>query len=41
MKKILNKIGFSLEYVGETEKSRTGNQFYQLVPISKHDRKWL
>ena len=41
MKRILQKIGFSLEYVGESERSRTGEQFYRLVPITKHERKYF
>lgn len=41
MKKILNKIGFTLEYVGEHEKSNNGVQFYKLVPITKHERKYF
>ncbi len=41
MKKILNKIGFTLECVGQADNGRTGNQFYKLIPITKHDRKYL
>jgi hypothetical protein len=41
MVKILKKIGFSLEYVGESERSNTGEQFYRLVPITAHDRKYF
>jgi len=41
MTKILNKIGFSLRYVGESEQSNNGEQFYTLAPLTKHERKWL
>lgn len=41
MKKILNKIGFSLEYVGESERSNNGEVFYNLVPVTKTNRRWL
>ncbi|MCP4988412.1 MAG: hypothetical protein GY928_20880 [Colwellia sp.] len=41
MKKIINKIGFTLEYVGGVDNGRTGNDFYNLIPITKHDRKYL
>lgn len=39
-KKILNKIGFSLSYVGQSDHGRTGEQFYTLQPITKHERKY-
>lgn len=41
MKRILNKIGFELNYINETKGSVTGSQFYQLAPISKHTRKYF
>ena len=41
MVRILNKIGFSLQYIGESERSHTGEQFYELQPLSKHERKYL
>jgi len=41
MRRILNRIGFSLEYVGETGGSVTGEQFYQLTPLSQRDREFL
>lgn len=41
MLRILNKIGFSLEYVGESERSNNGEQFYTLRPLSKHERKYF
>lgn len=41
MKKILNKIGFSLEYVGESEQAQSGEAFYSLVPVTKHNRRFL
>lgn len=40
MVKILNKIGFTLSYVGEAERSNSGETFYTLSPLSKHDRKY-
>ncbi len=40
MTKILNKIGFSLEYVGESSKSDNGEVFYTLAPLSKHERQY-
>lgn len=40
--KILNKIGFSLVYVGECDKtSNSGEVFYTLVPVKDHDRRRL
>jgi hypothetical protein len=41
MKRILNRIGFSLEWVGETDGSVTGEQFYQLTPRNKRDREMM
>lgn len=41
MQKILNAIGFELNYVNETSGSVTGSQFYELAPVSKHNRKYL
>lgn len=41
MVNILNAIGFGLDYAGESERSRTGEQFYTLRPVSKHEREWL
>lgn len=38
---ILNKIGFSLERVGESHTSRSGTVFYTLTPINKHEKKWV
>lgn len=40
MMKILNKIGFELTQVAETERSNTGEVFYTLEPISAHARKY-
>lgn len=41
MKRILNKIGFELNYINETKGSVTGSQFYQINVISKHVRKYF
>lgn len=41
MKKILNKIGFSLRYVGEVSGSVSGKTFYLLEPVTKNHRRWL
>ena len=41
MIKVLNKIGFSLKYVGETNSGQSGSTFYTLIPVTKHERKWL
>ena len=41
MVKILNKIGFSLERIGESERANCGEVFYRLIPIKKHEYKWL
>lgn len=41
MIKVLNKIGFSLLRVGKSEQSNSGNVFYTLTPITKHERKYL
>lgn len=41
MVRILNKIGFSVEYNGESEKGRTGEQFFKIVPLKSNDRYWL
>jgi len=38
---ILNKIGFSLQYVNESTRSNNGEAFYILRPITKNERKWL
>jgi len=40
VRKILNKIGFSLEYVGDSERSQNGETFYRLMPLTTHDRKY-
>ena len=40
MFKILNKIGFELNQVAETERTNTGEVFYTLEPISAHNRKY-
>jgi len=42
MTKILNAIGFTLEYAGETDnQANSGSSFYLLKPITKHERKYL
>ncbi len=41
MNKILNKIGFSLDYVGETSRSNNGETFFTLSPLTAHDRKYF
>lgn len=41
MEKILNKIGFSIERVGEHEGSNNGEVFYTLKPVTKHDKQFL
>tara|TARA_R110000822_G_scaffold84959_7_gene199259 strand:+ start:1227 stop:1688 length:462 start_codon:yes stop_codon:yes gene_type:complete len=42
MVKILNRLGFSLEFVGETNpQGQSGEVFYNLIPITKHDYKYL
>jgi len=41
MEAILNKIGFTLQYVNEHQQSRGGETFYVLTPITKQQRKWL
>jgi len=42
MRKILNKIGFTLEFIGDTGNAgRTGSAFYKLRPVTSHERKWL
>ena len=41
MKTILNKIGFTLEYVGENERNQTGETSYKLAPVTKRERDWL
>ena len=41
MEKILKKIGFSLQYVGETARSNNGETFYTMQPLTKHDRKYF
>ena len=41
MRRILNKIGFSLEYVGESERSNNGEVFYKLRSVSKNEREYL
>jgi hypothetical protein len=41
MVKILNKIGFTLQWVGETGgHGQSGVVFYTLQPLSAHDRKY-
>lgn len=41
MERILNKIGFSLERVGSSERSNSGEDFYRLMPITDHDRRYI
>jgi hypothetical protein len=40
MIRILNKIGFQLQFVAKTEKTNNGSTFYQLIPITKNLRKY-
>jgi hypothetical protein len=40
MQKVLAAIGFDLKRIGETERSNNGEVFYNLKPISKHNRKY-
>jgi len=40
MQKVLAAIGFDLKRIGETERSSNGEVFYNLKPISKHNRKY-
>ena len=39
MRKILARIGFEIQLAGQTERARTGEQFYTVAPISKHTRR--
>ena len=41
MVNILNAIGFGLDYVGSSERSNNGEQFYTLRPVSRGEREWL
>lgn len=42
MRRILNKIGFSLEFNGQTDtRANSGSAFYRIVPLTSHDRKFL
>lgn len=41
MEKVLNKIGFSLNYVGESSTSNAGSTFYTLEPLTDRDRKYF
>ena len=41
MKRILQKIGFSLDYVGESSRSTNGETFYTLTPLTAQDRKYF
>lgn len=41
MRKILMKIGFSLIFHGSDSKSNNGVEFYEIVPITKNDYRWL
>ena len=41
MRTILNKIGFSLNYIGETKRTMTGETFYTLGKVTKYQRKWI
>jgi len=38
MTKILNKIGFSLQYIGESKQAHSGEQFHSLLPVTKSDK---
>tara|TARA_R110002111_G_scaffold259013_1_gene328634 strand:+ start:371 stop:844 length:474 start_codon:yes stop_codon:yes gene_type:complete len=40
MQKVLAAIGFDLERIGESERSNNGEVFYNLKPISKHNRRY-
>lgn len=40
MKRVLNKIGFELEFLNETKGSVSGSEFYRIIPVSKHIRKY-
>ncbi|WP_373092537.1 hypothetical protein [Zhongshania sp.] len=39
MRKILARIGFEITIAGQTERARTGEQFFIVSPISKHTRR--
>ena len=41
MRKVLNAIGFELKYLNETKNSVSGSQFYELVPVSAHIKKYI
>ena len=41
MTDILACIGFELVQVGKSERSNNGEVFYSLVPVSKHNRKYI
>lgn len=41
MRKVLNVIGFELKYLNETSGSVNGSQFYELVPVSAHIKKYV
>ncbi len=41
MKKVLNAIGFELQYLNETKGGVTGSQFYKLAPVSKHIKQYV
>lgn len=41
MEKVLNKIGFSLNCVGDSSTSNAGSTFYTLEPLTDRDRKYF
>ena len=41
MTAVLNKIGFSLDYVAKNERSNSGEVFYTLTPLSSQDRRFI
>lgn len=41
MNKVLNKIGFELERVAESERTNNGEVFYRMIPVSKHTRQFI
>lgn len=41
MERVLNKIGFTLVYVAETNGSQNGSAFYRFEPLTKNQRRYL
>lgn len=41
METILNKLGFSLEWVTDIERANNGESVYKLIPVTKTQRRWI